>query len=541
MKGIRWAVSTLVLFGSAVVGCGPTDSNNDGITDGVREPDSVTLVAPSTPVGSVSGKALTTRMTPLDGATVTLSVPSRPDKEGNRALLSSVTDADGNFFIPGVPAGVNVEATIKKEGFATVYTRTTVPASAGNFPINDGNASVGPFAVTQLNGSLSFNVFTRSGRPATNARVIVEASPAYSTLTSYSLQYGDRAGVVVAEGAVGADGRVTVTGLPSPEELSRMNGGYEIIIPSHDENGDGVIDSAGYYNYLSGPYFVENGNPLTVTLDDARANSTFRIVSTNVPTVNGFSGFPSEAMVKPSEALIFAFSHALLPGSVNVRVTNEASTEAVTTTHALSADGTVVTASAPGPWADGKEYNVQVRGTSADTGEVIVRTGFFWGGDPNAPQSVIIDRVEFVDTDMDMMLTPGEQVYVYFSSPVVRRTNPGFGSETLFAYVNFDQNASGIIGDSAYEVGAPYGDSGFSLNASEPVGPDPIFYPSTQGITGRWAFSYHFALSGHPNIPVGTAVRIDFDRQMNNGTGLYSAWGALLTNNLPGQLVRRAP
>ena len=56
----------------ALAACSGKDENGDGVSDGVVTPDSVSQVAPSTPVGSVSGQVVKLDNSPIEGARVRL-------------------------------------------------------------------------------------------------------------------------------------------------------------------------------------------------------------------------------------------------------------------------------------------------------------------------------------------------------------------------------------------------------------------------------------------------------------------------------------
>lgn len=71
---------------AALAACSPapTDANKDGIADGIRAPNTVTQVAPSNPVGSITGVVTTTKFGPLADAKVQLVLGS-----GFTAIISS--------------------------------------------------------------------------------------------------------------------------------------------------------------------------------------------------------------------------------------------------------------------------------------------------------------------------------------------------------------------------------------------------------------------------------------------------------------------
>src|SRR5882672_6429655 len=105
---------------AALAACGPKDANGDGIADGVRDPTQVTLVAPSSPIGALTGQVLNTRLAPLSDVSVSVTPGG----------LKAATDGEGNFAFDKLPGGAKVLVTLSKPGFATVRTSATIPGEA---------------------------------------------------------------------------------------------------------------------------------------------------------------------------------------------------------------------------------------------------------------------------------------------------------------------------------------------------------------------------------------------------------------------------
>src|SRR4051812_35455297 len=99
----RWAASLIPL--AVVLGCGPTDKNQDGIVDRVYAPTQVDLAAPATPTGSISGQLLGVNQMPLVGVTVTANL------EAGAAPLTTTTDASGSWSFAGIPGRSRVSLT----------------------------------------------------------------------------------------------------------------------------------------------------------------------------------------------------------------------------------------------------------------------------------------------------------------------------------------------------------------------------------------------------------------------------------------------
>lgn len=512
-------LSKAVLVASLVclAGCGPQDENQDGIADGVREPDSVSLVAPSTPKGSVSGQVLDTRLQPLPDATVSLNVGVPGEGEVRRAT----TDAAGQFAFTQVPAGAQVLVTMGKEGYATARTQVTVPGAAGNFPINDGNAIAGPYALTQLNGTVKLLVVTTDGRPAKGAHAVVEASPAAVRVGEYG-NYGSNVGVVVVDATADDTGVLTITGIPSPEELSRLNGRYNISISPIDGNGDGIYDSAGSFQSFTATSLMLDPSPRLVELPSARSSGSFGLLATNVPSLS-WSGSPLENLVKPGESIYLVFSQAIAQGSVLAQLTDEAGAAQLGVAVTIGQTGNVVQLQPSVALEAGREYNLSVRATSADSGDFWQSRGYLFGGDPAAALGPGLKSIEYKDAaPADGLLNPYETVYVNFTTPLGLATGAG----GLKAFINYDLNQSGTIGDVAGETGNK---NGFAVISDEPNGlPDGQFPLKLSDYTSRFHFTYYGSVAVPPQI----TVRIAFS-QLNSSWGEYqTVWGQPVLEDL---------
>ena len=91
MSRILFACVALTLAACA----DPKDLNGDGIVDATesgRSPDTVSLIAPSTPIGTVSGVVVDSLQAPIPGVNVTLVIGEGTDASNTRKLSTS---ADG--------------------------------------------------------------------------------------------------------------------------------------------------------------------------------------------------------------------------------------------------------------------------------------------------------------------------------------------------------------------------------------------------------------------------------------------------------------
>ena len=498
------------------LGCGSAeDKNGDGIADGVRNPDTVSVVAPATPKGTVSGQVLTTRLTPLEAATVAMTI-------GNAtAAVTAQTDKDGNFMFKDVPGGATVLVTFSKQGYATLRSSTTVPVAAGNVPLNNGNASIGPIALAELNGSLSFAVLTPLGRPAAGAKGTLEASPAGAVVLSSNNQQGNTVvSRVVAQATSDANGVLTFTGIPSAVELDRLGGQYRLWIEPLDLNNDNRPDTNGYTNNYAGSTVVTQGSLLNVSLDyPQNPTQAFTVDASNVSMLRNTSDRdPLRNMVRPGDPIYVTFNHAVQPGSVLVMLTGEDARDSLSFTTSVTGAGNVVVIT-PGANVvqQGKEYNLYLRAVSAQTGVIVTRTAFFFGGDLTNAKAIGLDAIQWVDRSSDAVtvradgrLDPGERVYIYFNQPIQAR-NAGSGSN-VEAFFDTDIDSNGSVGGSTTGEMGNLTSRGVNVLPFEPNGPNynatqyfwPLFPITQSGYTTRFYFDYN----GTRQLDPATAFRI---------------------------------
>jgi hypothetical protein len=512
------------------LGCGGTaqDTNNDGIADGVREPDTISVVAPSTPKGTVSGQVLTTRLTPLTDTTVVMTIGSATE------TLEARTDANGNFMFKNVPGGAQVLLTVNKSGYSTLRASTTVPSAAGNIPINDGNASVGPITLTELNGSLRFNLVTPAGRPAAGARATLEATPAGT------VGFGDTSTSVVSKVIVQAtaddQGLVHFTNVPSPIELSRLanNGGYRLVVDPIDLNADTIPEYGGANKTFSATNMINAGTVQVVQLpspsnhNETNTSLPFGLRTTNIPSLSSpFDSDPLRNMLASGGSIYVSFTHPVLRESVYAVLTDEQAREAIPLTVAVNTTGEGVTITPPGAAIrDGMEYNLSLRATSAYSGENSSLRGYFVGGDPKAPKAMNLVSIAFKDKANDVtpnVLDSGDCVIVTFNQLVV----PPAGPKGV-VFFNWDVDATGGIGNEN-SVGEYGSKNGFTLAPATPPYAgcnidDGETFPIinfTQATT-RFVFTY----SGQ-QITQGVQVKVDFTPYTRADiAGFYeTSWG----------------
>jgi hypothetical protein len=541
----HWAVVLPLL----VIGCaGSEDKDGDGSAGGVREPDSVTVVAPATPKGTVSGQVLDTRMAPIEGASVRLTIGSATAEKP----FTTTTDAAGNFLLTSVPAGSQVLVTVSKQGYATLRANATVPSSAGNVPINDGNANVGVIALAETTSSVRFTLLTASGAPASGAQAYLEALPAGTIAINGSSATATSSVVVSAK--ADALGVVTFNNVPSPAELARIGGvgaaagGYRLWVDPVDSNGDGIADAAGYSGTFDAEELLLSGGTRLLRLSAPRADGDtdpaagFKLVATNVPSltyVNLSSGDAGKAamelqkrpvrnLVTPGQPIYLSFSHPVMKDSLLAIVTDELGRDRYDVTVTASANGDVyaLTPSAA-QLHEGQEHNLILRATSAYDGTVKTWKGYFISGDPRTPKPVQMASAVIKDgtTGTTGTLEPGECVIVTLSQAVIPTAT------TPDAYVVSDVTSPAFKPSSA----AP---PATNTCLTEGAPKYPIDTTNFNEATSRFVFQYGSASSSLPAInPTTTTakVRFDFAKFQTAEPSAYweTAWGGPVVLGAP--------
>ncbi|MFP2960716.1 carboxypeptidase-like regulatory domain-containing protein [Myxococcus sp. 1LA] len=526
-------------------GCGDdlVDSDGDGIADGVREPDTVTVVTPATPKGTVSGQVLSTNLQPLTEVTVEMTIGSSAE------VVSATTDAKGNFTYRNVPGGAQVLLTFSKPGYATLRAQSTVPSTAGNVPINNGNASFGLVTLARLDGTLNFLVVSPTGRPAAGARATLEATPAGS------ISIGDLSSStvrsVVVEATANEQGLLSFAGIPSAAELARLGSGaqYRLWVSPIDSNGDGIPETGGYVSTYSGAEVVANSTTRLISLPYSRPqNVPLSIESSNVASLRGGGAdfHPLRNLVRVGEPIHVFFNQPIQQGSLLVRMTSEDASESLGVTATVNNGGYSATIN-PGVTVDGREYNLDVRAVSAEGGSLYSTVGYFFAGAATGPaQATAISTARYQETSLVGVpdLNPGESVYINFNHPISRTFATAQHVQVFF---NDDINGSGRKGDAVGEEGFPIG---FDLIMDEPVRPiqtrtpaeNPVFTIRTSGYSSRYRFVY----GGADGLDLSRVeLRVGFSKLGSRGiNGTYeNIWGTPLTTDLAvtGIAVQPAP
>jgi hypothetical protein len=513
---IRLAVICLLVACSS-----GTDKNGDGIVDGVRAPDSVSEIAPSTPIGTLSGQTLNTDFSPLDGVTVTAIVGGAMAPDGT--AFKTTTKADGSFAIQGLPAGAQVQVSLDKALYATVRLSTTVPAAAGMFPIDNGNANVGVIAMTQLSDNLTFQIITAAGHPAKGATAMIEVTPAGTRVSDLST-YGAGVGIVVINGDMAADdnGMITFKNVPGLKEETRLGGSYVVTVAALDENGDKIPDFLGTRKFFNASDLYLGTASHVLVLPSANATTPVQILASNVDSaISGVATAPLKNMVKPGDALFFVFDQPVVENEIELKITDELGTTPVMFTSGLSMGTNNVLQVMPAMIEQGKEYNLALR-VVGQNGTVLTRTAYYFGGDPASPMMFAVQKVSFIKQGMNMAAQPqpGDLMIVTFNQPI--RNTGGSATDVVFAQ---DINLNGNNTDPG-EAGDTRDPSPFIISPNEPISEvGSTFANLASGYTTR----YQFVLTNPPataSIALSTAVTVRFSRDIATLAEYRTIWDA---------------
>ncbi|MCA3012394.1 MAG: carboxypeptidase regulatory-like domain-containing protein [Myxococcaceae bacterium] len=507
----------------------PTDTNKDGIADGVRTPDSVTAVAPSTPTGTVTGVVMSSKFAPLADASVTLVL-------GTGFTAAGRSGGDGAFRFDKVPAGSAGQLLISKDGFGSVRTTVSVPGSAGNVPLNDGNGNAGVIVLLELNGSVRYQVQTANGRPARGLRVLLEVSPT-GFVTTNGQGYGAAQGQLAVEGQTDELGAVTFNNVPSPAELARVSSvdNYTLIVPGLDEDGDGEVEFNGLVDQRSGRSIVTNGVP-TLRLTENRTSGPPAIVATNVESFNDVLS-PARNALKPSDSVWVVFNQPVNEKSLVVRATQENCSTVVPTSVVVRFNVVQINATGNG-WLLGEKHNLFIRATGLEAGGGATSasfSGFVFGFDPAMPR--VPNTVNFTarrsmgNSTSDVQ--NGDTLVITLDSPL------RVGTSSAFFQYNFDLNQ--MNGTSAMDPGEFGSMTGFSFTADE-AAVDPR---TSEFACKRSNFSRRFTatVSGLPlsGVPSSTQLRVVFSNLLAGQNGWLTLWGQPFTGTLQAPVASVAP
>ncbi len=512
------------LFFAALVACSPSlaDANKDGIADGVRAPDNVTQVAPSTPTGTITGVVTTTKFAAIPGANVLLVL-------GSGFTTAVPSGADGAFRFTNVPAGSTGQLLISKDTFGTVRVPVSVPAGGVNVPISDANGSAGVILLLELNGTVRYQVTTANGRPARAVRALLEVSPAGFQLTS-GAGYGTPQGQLSFDGVTDDTGSVVFQNVPSPAELARTTGAqtnFTLVVAGIDDDMDGENEFLGTVDTRSGrDFFTAGVRP--VILPENRTGSAPAILATNIESLTG-NVAPVRNLLRPQDSVYLVFNQPILDNAALVRITQDDCSAAVSFTKVVKGNVLQITPAGNG-WTIGEKHNLLVRATGTESGtttQTTAFTGFIFGGDLTMPKTPM--TVAFTVKRLNTMATNivnGDTLNLSFDVPLRRLTT------NAFIQWNTDLNGNGSV--SADDPGEFGNSGGLSFSIAEPA-LDPLtstFSCTASGYSRRWSTT----LTGLPpaGVPTGTQLRVVFPVVGSGQGGYQTIWGIPFTGQRDG-------
>ncbi|MFZ5788018.1 MAG: carboxypeptidase-like regulatory domain-containing protein [Acidobacteriota bacterium] len=529
----------------ALASCAPqTDANGDGIADGTRSPDSVSLIAPSTPVGTVSGVVVNTLQGPIEGVAVKLVLG-----EG-KPSYSANTAADGSYTFKDVPAGGYGQLLFSKTGYSSARISTYVPAYGGNFPINQGNGNAGVVTLTQQTATLKFHVYTATGAPAKGAKAILEVSgTAFETEQG---TYGGVAGNYSGSAEVDDTGLLTFTNAPEPAELARIPnaGNFMVTIGALDVDGDGRADSLGSVNSYPASGLFTNPDR-TIILGDARTTAALTILASNLDSFNVASNSPPyRNALKANDPITIVFNQPItqVDSTRLVKVVQEDCETNVAVTVTQRTPNTLSIAPVAS-WTLGNRYNIVVRATGLDSGVTNDFIGYFFAIDPSVPRPLSTSGLfQITKSTANMManaLQPGDRLSVEFDTPIAYMGTvilpPPQPATAPLAYAQFafDLNGDGTIGGTIAGENNNTLNAGFSFTMDEQVTArvpaNGTFTCKRSGYSRRWNVAVN-TFPGTGFIPTSTGIKIVFPKDQQSSDTYQTAWGSPVTSDVTGTL-----
>lgn len=524
MKRILIACSVM-----ALAACSGKDENGDGVADGVVTPDSVQQVAPSTPVGTISGQTVKLDGTALDGVKVTLIL-------GGKTLTAN-SGSSGAFSFTNIAAGGMGQLILEKQGYATVVLDGAAPASTsmyyGGFPLNNGNGNLGQIGLSALTSRAVFRVVTADGAPATGANTTLDMTGVGFVWTESGS--GNAVGRYSATVQVGADGLATFENIPNLLSLAAQNraqstysdyGYVSFAVEPLDTNGDQLADYRGKVSSWGiANFFIDAPQPLIV-LPAANSATGLEIAATNLASfVDGANSRPFKNALKGSEPVSITFNQAIneVAAARWVKVVAEdCKTDVAVSVTQVSPWTIQITPNAG--WTLGNKYNIAVHVTGLETGDTHTFIGYGFGLDP--AQALTLNTPTFAafkpaGTTMETSIfrpSTGDVLYVVFNTPIEAN---GGGAVIQFA---LDINANGNTTDSG-ETGNMYR-LGFAMSSAEQLSAVPAnagtFTCLASGFSSRYEIPVSSAIATLAGgITSGTQARVLFPLAANS-TGSYN-------------------
>jgi hypothetical protein len=532
----RILIGGALLFVSACANS--QDLNGDGVADADargRSPDTVQLIAPSNPIGTVSGMVVNSLQVGIDGVKVTLVL----GETGAAPTEEVLTSADGSFSFKGIPAGANGQLLFSKTGYSNARQSVFVPVTGGNIPINNGNGNAGVITLAQLNSSVKYRVYTAAGEPAKGARGMLEVNAtAFQTVGGV---FGTTIGNYSGMADVDDNGVLTFTGAPDPAEMTRLtNPQFTLTVGALDKDNDGRADFLGSVQGFSAQQlFIQPGR--TLVLADARTTSALQILGTNIESLTTNGSPPYRNAVKASDTINIVFNQPItqVDSTRLVKVVQEDCQTNVAVAVVQRAPN-ILTITPAAAWTLGNRYNIIVRATGLESGTTVDFIGYFFAIDATVPRPLSTTSAfqvrKAAGNMMSNALQPGDTLNVLFDTPITYQGGP-----QAQAIVNTDLNGDGQIGGmmGVGEFAGP-ANTGFVITANEPIrANDPAngtFACKASGYSSRWSITItQFPMSN--SISSGTGLRVLFPKDNASSDTYQTAWGSPVTTDVNGMLI----
>lgn len=442
-----------------------TDSDGNGVADGILMPNNISVITPTTPRGYVAGQV-------TDGTTGKALGSANVRIYGGGIDVPLKSDPDGRFQHGPVPAGASFSIEISKAGYTTAHlTNRQISDSAGDFPTDNGGLWVGPIGVLPLGTNLKVQVVTYTGRSVVGANVSVETSVAYFDANSAR-------GTSVASGETDETGVATITNLANVFAFSprrRNSGGITINVDPVDVDGDGKNDLRGTVMSISGEAAYRQQEPYLVVLQTAEEQDPFEIVASNVDRLVAGKNPDNPTVLDLDETIYIVFNQPVSGGDTFLAtLVDETGENELALTVTLGNLGNVVQLTHDTQFLAGQEYNLRIsaRTAASETGSMIqVAAPFFGRGDPTEAIRV---QGSFVDRNSDGRWGNGaDRIELRLNKPIGRSDTTNGQGFVAEMYVELDLNGTSTVGDFRGELprpgsGRPYPEP-ILLNSLEPT------------------------------------------------------------------------
>ncbi|PIE65521.1 MAG: hypothetical protein CSA24_02625 [Deltaproteobacteria bacterium] len=446
----------------------------------------VTNVSPMGSVGGVVVDLATGQ--PLAGVTVKLIAGAKVFPAAEAAAI--VTDANGRFLIEKVPAGQFIIEMTPPATHLGARFDANIDDAAGDFPRNNGTASLGPIALTPVvpdGQEFKIRVINADGSPAGNVKTTARANFGWAWIND---GMPSARGFTAVEATSDSVGVVTFKGLPDFAKLAALDGTGGItdtvtvnILPV-DTNNDGVYDFPGTRQTFN---INTLGNAYVPSVVLAQNPGNLQIIASTVPALNGKTG---NRVVNAASPFFVAFNLPL--HQATARLYDEQG-NGVADPIKVTIDGSLLSMGFSKLVA-GQEYNLLLHVVAVVPGTFIEKTyttPFFI--EPEASAKVV--------ADLKANSSNANKVTVSFSEPI----GTGANVNLSVVYFNYDLNASGATGDKPGEFGSDT--TPYQLINREKNPPGGI---GKSGFTSQWELSLP-NVSGNP-VASGTTIKFIFSR-----------------------------